>query len=241
MTIATNERLDDHEESLRAMMEGAMTSVQTAMPGIVVTVHGNNTLDVQPAIKGSIRAQDNTASFNALPLLLNVPVMWQGGGGFTATFPIKPGDECLIVFGSRCIDTWFQSGGVQIPLDPRSHALSDAFALVGLRSTPRALPNVSTTSAQFRSDDGTTYVEIAPAGIVNIIAPGGCNITANTTIAGNLAVTGHSTYSGNLDVTGAVSATQDIVAGKGGNNISVLTHKHTGVQTGGGNTGGPTP
>ncbi|MGC8050122.1 Gp138 family membrane-puncturing spike protein, partial [Salmonella enterica] len=76
------------------------------------------------------------------------------------TFPVAQGDECLVVFASRCIDSWWQSGGIQEQAELRMHDLSDGFAILGFRSQPRALSNISTTSAQLRSDDGATFIDL---------------------------------------------------------------------------------
>lgn len=186
MTLVANERIDDGEEAARVMLEGWQAALHTACPGIVETVNADGTLNIQPAITAAIRAQDGSVSQKPLPLLTNVLVAWQGGGGFTATFPIKAGDECLVVFGSRCIDAWWELGGIQAPMDPRMHSLSDSFALVGVRSRPRALPNISTTGAQLRSDDGSTYVEV-DQGSIEIVAPAGVMITSpSVATTGNL-------------------------------------------------------
>lgn len=48
----------------------------------------------------------------SLPLLVDVPVVSPRGGGVTLTFPVKTGDECQLIFNDRCIDFWWQSGGV---------------------------------------------------------------------------------------------------------------------------------
>ena len=48
--------------------------------------------------------------------------------------------------------------------------------------------------------------------------------------------TGPMSMTGNMTVQGSISATGDVVGGS----ISLDSHHHTGVQTGGGNTGGPT-
>ena len=55
------------------------------------------------------------------------------------TFPVKPGDECLLVFNERCIDGWWQSGGSSEPLDYRQHDLSDAVAIMGISSLPQVV------------------------------------------------------------------------------------------------------
>jgi hypothetical protein len=67
------------------------------------------------------------------------------GGGCTLTFPVKEGDECLVIFADRCIDFWWQSGGIQEPVDGRMHDLSDAFCIVGPQSQAKKISGISTT------------------------------------------------------------------------------------------------
>lgn len=95
------------------------------------------------------------------PVLLRVPVLFPSGGGVTLTFPIAVGDECLVVFNDRALDDWVLNGPGSPPSSSRLHDLSDGIAIVGLRSNPRALENISTTAAQLRSDDGTTFIEVS--------------------------------------------------------------------------------
>lgn len=56
-----------------------------------------------------------------------------------------------------------------------------------------------------------------------------------TTWKGDINLTGNLVVNGNINCTGTVTATVDVVGG----GISLKTHTHGGVQTGGGNTGGP--
>jgi phage baseplate assembly protein V len=72
--------------------------------------------------------------------------------------------------------------------------------------------------------NGKLSITIAAGQEVDITASSAVNITApNVTI------------NGNLTVNGTITATGDIRAG----NISLETHRHTGVQNGGGSSGGP--
>jgi len=50
------------------------------------------------------------------------------------TYPIKQGDECILLFNDREIESWFISGEVQPEAYPRMHDLTDCIAIVGLRS-----------------------------------------------------------------------------------------------------------
>ena len=92
----------------------------------------------------------------------DIPVCFPSAGGWNVTFPIKNGDECLLVFLDTCLDAWWQNGGIgNKPISQRRHNLSDAVAVFGLRSTPRGLANYSTTAMEIRSDDGTVKMSLA--------------------------------------------------------------------------------
>lgn len=233
------EQYIDHEETLRVAWESFRAGLWTALPGIIQSFDATKlTAVVQPAIQGIQLQPDNngqnppaTQPFLNLPLIPDVPVVFPRGGGCTLTFPIYPGggDECLLVFSARCIDSWWQTGGVQPPFELRFHNLSDAFALVGPFSQAQKISNVSTSRVQLRSDDGNAYVELDPAGhVVSIVAPGGVNITAPT-----VAITGAVT------VSQTITAQHEITAGAASTPINVTTHKHSGVQSGGSLTGLP--
>ena len=70
------------------------------------------------------------------PILVRVPIVVMGGGGSYTTYPISPGDNCLVLFCDRDIDLWLELGGVNNPPNTeRMHDLSDAVAIVGLYPT----------------------------------------------------------------------------------------------------------
>lgn len=80
-------------------------------------------------------------TYRSYPILLDCPVIVLKGGTASLTFPIKNGDECIILFNDRSIDNWFQ-GSVASPVSsPRLHAFSDGIILVGLSSRPRVDQN----------------------------------------------------------------------------------------------------
>jgi hypothetical protein len=217
------ERAPDAEETLRIAFAGMQSRIWTALPGIVQKV-GKMKVDVQPAINGVARAKDGTTSSKQMPVLLDCPVLWQGGGGVTLTFPIAAGDECLVILASRCIDAWYAKGGVQDAPELRMHNLSDGFALVGVRSAPRAF-TPSATAARLTNDDGSAYYELNPtAKTFKIVAPGGVTIN-NVTIDSN----------GNVSSPATITASTDVV----GSGKSLKSHVHSGVQAGGSNTGAP--
>jgi hypothetical protein len=85
------------------------------------------------------------------PLLADCPVICLGGGSAALTFPIKQGDECLVLFNDRDIDNWFQAGQIGPNATPRAHSIADGFALVGIRSLNSVLTGYDSTHATLRN------------------------------------------------------------------------------------------
>ncbi len=178
---------NDPESAHLAALDGRQAMIWTAMPGIVTAVDFSDmTLSVQPAIKGSVTLENGDTSFVDLPLLIKVPIQFPMAGGFALTLPVQANDEVLVVFSSRCIDAWWQSGGVQKAMEARMHDLSDGFAIVGIKSVPNKLSNISTSEAQLRTNDGATYIALTADNKIKMVA-------ANIEVTGNLIVTGNVT------------------------------------------------
>ncbi|HEN3243043.1 TPA: Gp138 family membrane-puncturing spike protein, partial [Yersinia enterocolitica] len=178
MPIPTQSQIGGEQQTAQAIADSIATQLRVAMPGIIQSFDADTvTCTVLPAIKGNDSGVSGDRESADLPLLVDVPVIFPRGGGCTLTFPIKAGDECLLIFSDRCIDFWWQNGGVQEPVDSRQHDLSDAFAIIGPQSQAKKISGISTSAAQFRSDDGSTYFEINPTTKkIKIVAPGGLDV-----------------------------------------------------------------
>ena len=235
--------LDETFESERKVLK---EQIRVALPGIIQSFDPESvTAVVQPAIRYVERDNDGATE----TLLTDVPVIFPRGGGCTLTFPVKEGDECLVIFGDRCIDFWWQSGGIQEPVDERMHDLSDAFCIVGPQSQAKKIGGISTTAAQLRTDDGSAFIEVAAghdvtvktSGKLTASADGGTEITSpeiilngNVTINGNLSQ-GMGESGGSATMHGPVTVTNDVTAG----GKSLMTHTHGGVEHGNDSTGEP--
>lgn len=55
------------------------------------------------------------------------------------TFPITEGMECILLFSDREIESWFINGSVNTRGYERMHDLTDAVAIVGIRSLPQMI------------------------------------------------------------------------------------------------------
>ncbi len=189
-----DERTAGTAEMVAAAMENAGANVRVAFPGIVESWDkAQQTVSVQLAIKERVLNAGNEKEM-AIPLLVDVPVVMPRAGGYSVVFAPKAGDECLVVFGDLCMDSWWQSGGVQSQTEFRRHDLSDGFAIMGCWSQPRK-PAIPNEGVRLQNDAGTAGVHV---------------------------------YGGTVNIFGSVLI----------NGSPYVSHRHTGVEPGGGTTGG---
>jgi hypothetical protein len=178
LTIA--QRLAPSLERAYDLMDAVAQGLRVALPGIVQSFNAiTQTVDVlvataeyvQRNLNGPGTLEGAPTPINVvrqplpLPLLSAVPVCIIGSGGWHLTTPIVAGDECILLFADTALDIWLQNGCPNnLPVAPcsaRRHDLSDAMAIFGVRSQPKALTGYSTTSAQLRSDDGSVVIDLA--------------------------------------------------------------------------------
>lgn len=216
------ERLNDLPSAILTALRGWQSEIWTALPAIVDSFdHVKRTCNVKPTLLIPLTNASGGVDDVSLPLLLDCPVQYPGGGGVSLTFPLKAGDEVLVVFSSRCINTWWARGGYENNRleEYRMHDLSDGFIIPEIRSVPRSF-SVDTSAAQLRTDDGTALISLDPATKkITLVTSSEIEITAPTT-----------TIHGNVVVDGEVTA----------NGVKLSDHVHSGVVPGGGNSGGPT-
>lgn len=178
MAVSAQTRSGDLSETLESTGTNWGGQLRVAMPGIIQSFDPDTvTAVVQPAIRSVQKNDDGTTTTSDYPLLVGVPVIFPRGGGCSLTFPVNEGDECLLIFSDRCIDFWWQSGGIQEPGDERMHELSDAFCIVGPQSQTQKISGISTSAVELRSDDGGTKLSLNPSsGAITGTAPGGFNL-----------------------------------------------------------------
>lgn len=192
--------------------------LRVAIPAVVVAFNQvKQSVTVQPAIQENIFQNLVPTPVN-LPQLADVPVMIYGAGGYQITIPITVGDECLIIFADMCINRWWiegapGSGPMPNQEERRRHDLSDGIALFGLWSNPRAIPFYNNNGLIIRSNDGHTSI-VVQGGQVSITPDNGTTQIVVKT--------------GEIDL---IATTVKI------NGKVFLTHSHSGVASGGSDTG----
>lgn len=253
--------------TIKLGVKNSLKDLHTSMPGIVQSYDNAKQLaTVQPAIKRVLITQDDDGKEflqpTDLPILINVPVIFPRGGGFSLSFPVKKGDECLLIFNERAIDNWHKFGGVKEPNARRFHSISDAVCYVGLSSEPNKIPSASSTDAVLQKEDGSVKIVLKDSGDLEIEG-GNVDLTATTkvtvtapqaevigatTVTGTLQVTGAITASGGLTVSGGsfdatgASGTVQLPADVTADGVDIgKTHVHTGVTSGTSDSGPPKP
>lgn len=123
------------------------------------------------------------------------------------TYPLMQGMECILLFNDREIETWFINGGSNIQAYPRMHDLSDAIAIVGIRSLPNMIQILTDCLHLFY---GQSDLQIKDENIN--LNTGTLNITANTFQTGDTTQDGTITAT-SLNATSAASG--DLVDSQG--------------------------
>ncbi len=228
---------------IRQGITNYMKDMHTCLPGRIIEFNPETqTAKVQLLIKRIFKND----IIRDLPQLINV-VVWQlKAGDFTITFPIKPGNECLVLFSERSLDSWFKTGQAKAPTNTRMHSLSDAICLVGMSSEPNVITEYDPDNLQIRNAEkdqvftlfankdvnittGTvTFDMLNENEEVKVTAPSKVTIdspesefTGNVTIAGTTTMQSNASVDGNIDITGVSSASDHNSGG-----ISGKTHTH---------------
>lgn len=227
-------------ESVWKALDNFSSDLRFCEPGIIQSFNSTKqTVEVKLALRERVKDKDGKVSWAEISVLADVPIVFPRAGDYVLTFPVSQGDECLVLFGDKCMDAWWQNSGVQNQMDTRRHDLSDGFALFGCWSQPNVLPNYSTSTVQLRNKAGTAYYEIAAGDVLNIVATT-LNVKVN-----NLNVGGKS--GGNSSLVSILANTINAVSGsalnlKAGGATTIedrvfLQHQHINTKPGNGVSG----
>lgn len=204
--------IDENNKSpFTSMLEAVMgeylkDNVYTEVPGHIVEFDPDTQLaTVQIGLKG----QRNTGEYETPNPIVMCPVQFQGGDHGTLEFEVGPGTTGMISFSHWAIDSWVESGDVQVRQDIRQFDAADASFSPGYRPKPKAISDFANDGIRLRSADGSSYFWIHRDGSLEI---DGSSLVVRCPVQFDETMTNR------------------------GKDVS-STHTHTGVQTGNGTTG----
>lgn len=214
------------EEETQAKRERALLfNMKVSFPAKVTTVNANGTVNIQPVIREKLISSGNSVSYVNLPIIPNVPICWPNAGGYSITFPIDVGDECLAVISDQSFDNWWLYGGVQNPIEYRRHDLTDAIAIFGPKSIPNTLPEPQGFTV--RTPKGKA-IEILGDGTLKLLSGTGASLVINQSKATiKVGASSIEITSAGIKVTGKLTI----------NDIEFMEHKHTAPVEGGETSG----
>lgn len=176
-----------------------MKDVATSTPGHILSFNPSTQLaQVQIGIK---RLDVNGDQF-VPPPLIECPVYF-AGGSYCLEHQIDPGDEGVILFSQRFIDTWVNSGGVANLDMLRFHDFSDAYFLPGLRSQPNKLAPFVNNGIRLRDKAADNYIWLKNDNTAEIKID-------TLVINGNVVHNGNTTQTGSTATSGSVTAATSI-------------------------------
>ena len=133
--------------------------------------------------------------------LITAKVYFLGNKDRGVTIPLDKGDEGIILFNDREIESWFINGEINNLSYDRSHHITDAIFLVGMHSQPKMLNFVADCINLWYND---TYIRLSEN---NIAMNGDTNITGDVAITGNQTITETLTVTNGIsDLTGATGS-----------------------------------
>ncbi|MGJ0509066.1 MAG: Gp138 family membrane-puncturing spike protein [Methylocystis sp.] len=208
--------------TLRFAFNKFMQGVDGMLPAKIIAVSGdrnNPRVTVEPLIAlvttgGATIKRAQIAS---------LPVFQFGAGGFMLSFPLAPGNLGWIMANDRDISIFLKSYANARPQTLRKTNFADAVFI----------PDIMTGYTIDGEDAGNAVLQSADGSVKIALWPDRVKITAPLVEIDSALVT----MSGDLTVNGAVAVDGDVTSGT----ISVTSHIHNGVQSGGGTSGPPVP
>ena len=179
----------------------SLENIETALPGVIVAVNGDGTVDCKPCIR---KVAQNGVIDVVNPTIPKIPLMKLGGANAEFTFPSKKGDQVLLVAISRDSELWKKDlKDDSIPESSSGLTLNDFVAV------PFVAEKKHSGSAKIRvTDDGD--ILFTPAG--------GRQVISDT----DLLVRGKVRSTGDV-VAGVTEAAEEVVETGG---VSLQTHMH---------------
>lgn len=118
--------MQEFVESVNKVAKKTVSQIHTAVPAVITAFDaGKGLATVQPKAKFK-KPNGETMDY---PSIGGVPVVFPQSQNVTIAFPIKAGDNCLLVFGEKALDYWLYGKETDTELN---FDLSNAIAIPSL-------------------------------------------------------------------------------------------------------------
>lgn len=169
-------------EAYQGLIDDRVEDVHTCMPGIIRAVDtskGNCDVEIVTIRKGQ-----------PLPILKDCRIAFAQSSQYSITFPVAPGDHCVVFFTELQLRHWrANQGQLREVTDDTPHAIDGCFVVPCLFPDNKTAA-MSATDLVIQRKDGPSI-----------------SITDST-----IEVSGDLNVDGDLDVSGAISATGEVTA-----------------------------
>lgn len=222
---------------LRLFKNKMLQNMDDMLPAEVIAYdRETNRAQVQPLI-----VMVNTRNIQIIRAqIASIPVLQIGGGGFVVSVPIQTGDLGWIKANDRDITFFKKNYKQSAPNTQRKHSFSDAIFVPDSMMRNVVIAEEDADNLVIQNNSGTVRIAIWDDK-VKITAPSVIIDAPETTCTGNLTVEGIITAEADIMAEASIIVSDDLtvsgVATIAG--IPFDSHRHTGVQTGLGDTGGP--
>lgn len=124
--------MQEFVEEVNRTARKAVNEIHTAVPATITAFDiATGLATVQPRAKFK-KPNGETIDY---PSVNDVPVVFPQSENVTIAFPIKPGDDCLLVFSEKALDYWQYGKETATDL---SFDLSSAIVVPNMRTVPNA-------------------------------------------------------------------------------------------------------
>ena len=223
---------DNLTDALQFVFEQMLKSLYIDIPGIIESY---NNATKRAIVRPAVKLKRTTGQFESQASIVDVPVIWPGGGGFILYSQLVVGNPVTIWFSQRGIEQFketFAESSPGIGLFNKE----DAYVVPGFGAL--SITPATSTGISMQSDDGQNYIVIEDD-VIKIVTPGAVTVecaTLNAAVSGTTNITcPNVNLTGNLNITGNITLTDGDIISDG---ISLETHAHPIL--GGSSAPGPT-
>jgi hypothetical protein len=153
---------------IREAIEDRLADVHTCILGKVQTVNGKKA-DIVIPIRRPVPVEDGSTTYEDMPVLPDVPIMWPGANGVDYPLDLTEGDDVMVYLSEVSTAEYEDTGTTSEPGDTARHSLSSAFAVPWGRTTTSA-PDYAAVASMVQTALSnvvtwlTTHTHPAPGG-----------------------------------------------------------------------------